>query len=694
MKITQGNKSIDINFSLEKDKCSKHDILMEFEYGNKTTKVFKKDNIIISKRFLNDLCFDIRAVLFGSLREALYEDSFSTIKVITAMEKYTFSINLKKYRISLIQTLDWEQLNQIYHEMIEYFKNRITCGIEVFVEKNNPIIFKNDKYEVECKLRFETTNVSYDYTSRKFITYLTKNNMHKAYLIFDEEGNLLNNYHIDYLREFHDGVAVFGVNGKGMGYLDLNFNIIVDPIYENCTDFKDGISLVKTYRKNRFFVDTSGKLIEGTDFLCTDIYKHVEEFSDDMCRVSLMNEDLNLEYWNEAYGVAGLWGYMNTEGKIVIPPQYIFANDFENGLAVVAKGNWIKKPNGKFWMDKELWGVIDKEGKEVIPCIYEEIEILDMEKYKYFLVRQNGLFGVMDNTGKMLVEPKFFGFGYEYEGNLLAYYDEYEFNEITGRYYDAKIGVYDFINNKIVFKPQFLDIELLQNNLMIVEYFDEESNGSLYSVVDVEGKVYLKDLKYIRYIKDKYFLFKTDIKAKGYGLVDLNGNVIVEQSKYVKYINNWECEKEIYVYFENDKRGVKSFNGDIIIPALYDDIDVAPGVIFVKQNDKCGMLSLEGDILVPCEYDQYTYTVKSNYFIFFKGNESYVFHLKKNIIYNMTLLEKVEYIRSFVNKHLGYPLTWLEVTPKVEILNKAVEIIQNNPSLSLKEFIESMNIVA
>lgn len=58
----------------------------------------------------------------------------------------------------------------------------------------------------------------------------------------------------------------------------------------------------------------------------------------------------------------------------------------------------------------------------------------------------------------------------------------------------------------------------------------------------------------------------------------------------------------------------------------------------------------------------------------------------------MTLLEKVEYVRTFVNKNHGDPFIWLEVTPKVEVLNKAVELIKNNPILSLQEFVEIMNI--
>ena len=50
----------------------------------------------------------------------------------------------------------------------------------------------------------------------------------------------------------------------------------------------------------------------------------------------------------------GLFGYIDTRGKWVMPPRFQYANDFSDGLAGVAFGE-----NG--------WGFIDHAGKEVIP---------------------------------------------------------------------------------------------------------------------------------------------------------------------------------------------------------------------------------------------------------------------------------------------------------------------------------------
>lgn len=89
---------------------------------------------------------------------------------------------------------------------------------------------------------------------------------------------------------------------------------------------------------------------------------------------------MDLAYHSDYERIAGIWGFVNESGKEVIAPQYIYAYDFEDGLAIVAKGKWTrdkkwdnKYNQGRYWTEEELWGAIDKEGKEVIPCVFDEI---------------------------------------------------------------------------------------------------------------------------------------------------------------------------------------------------------------------------------------------------------------------------------------------------------------------------------
>ena len=55
----------------------------------------------------------------------------------------------------------------------------------------------------------------------------------------------------------------------------------------------------------------------------------------------------------------------------------------------------------------------------------------------------------------------------------------------------------------------------------------------------------------------------------------------------------------------------------------------------------------------------------------------------------MTFLEKVDIVREFVRKRKGYPAAWARALPN---LDKAVELIQKNPQMTLNQFLEKMNI--
>ena len=57
----------------------------------------------------------------------------------------------------------------------------------------------------------------------------------------------------------------------------------------------------------------------------------------------------------------GKYGFVNEEGKLVIPVIYDFARAFSEGFAAVKRNR--------------EWGFVDKTGKEVIPCVYDEEEL-------------------------------------------------------------------------------------------------------------------------------------------------------------------------------------------------------------------------------------------------------------------------------------------------------------------------------
>jgi hypothetical protein len=134
----------------------------------------------------------------------------------------------------------------------------------------------------------------------------------------------------------------------------------------------------------------------------------------------------------------GRWGYMTRRGRVVIKPQFMYAEDFFDGLAAVQLGEkWgYIKESGEFRMlpqfdsamsfDGErasvkvngLAGLIDRDGRFVVSPRFEEIRRfsdglaavwLDAKRRRnaQFVWVYGGRWGFIDRSGKIVVEPQF-----------------------------------------------------------------------------------------------------------------------------------------------------------------------------------------------------------------------------------------------------------------------------------------------
>ena len=97
---------------------------------------------------------------------------------------------------------------------------------------------------------------------------------------------------------------------------------------------------------------------------------------------------------------AGLWGYRNARGKVIIPARYIMANAFSRcGLAAV--------------VDQKGWLYINTEGNEVIrPFVFDNGPDYFQDGLARFV--QGNKFGFFDESGKIIIAPQF-DFAYPFE---------------------------------------------------------------------------------------------------------------------------------------------------------------------------------------------------------------------------------------------------------------------------------------
>lgn len=200
-------------------------------------------------------------------------------------------------------------------------------------------------------------------------------------------------------------------------------------------------------------------------------------FSEGLIMVSLMDE-IELAYFHHKSGCAGLWGWIDIDFNVVIEPKYIFAENFINGKASVAKGKWVLLDNGCYDWENEAWGIIDLQGNEIIPCLYDEIYPIDNTDILYLAHKggwKNGNYCIINTEIKEEILQLDFEFDAGYMFNELFVENNYLIfiNHISGKETDL-IYVYNLLSQTFIIYGE--------------EYNERTLNGQRKIVVNKDGK--------------------------------------------------------------------------------------------------------------------------------------------------------------------------------------------------------------
>ena len=211
-----------------------------------------------------------------------------------------------------------------------------------------------------------------DVTAYEGIVEIRENGQTKY--IYPKKGISIDNY--DGMRSFNEGLAVVS-KGMKTGYIDETGKEVVPCIYDIGRNFSGGYAGV--YVDGKWgFIDKAGNLI----IPC--IYKSAEDFGQGL---ALVHDGSN------AY-------FINRKGeKVISLEKYTDIDRFYNeigGVTMVGVGDY--ESGFKY-------GLIDTTGKEVLPCIYDEIggNMYELRDYSAIKIEKDGKFGYVDTTGKIII---------------------------------------------------------------------------------------------------------------------------------------------------------------------------------------------------------------------------------------------------------------------------------------------------
>lgn len=303
-------------------------------------------------------------------------------------------------------------------------------------------------------------------------------------------------------------------DSKEWGYINATGAFVIDAQYRNCHAFSEGFAPIYDKKEKTFYFikpDGSKLQTEVDQFRLKNIFGFgTKGFENGMVPVE----------------VDRAWGYMNTEGAMVVKAKYDKAQEFNSGYGIAEK-------DGKFY-------IIGKNGSE------NEVVINGLEDVRRFSqglapYRLNGQWGFIKPDGSVAVNAQYRSVGYMSDGlawvknesGMVGFIDasgnqkiEFQFEAVKnfseGLARVRKNGTWEFLTT---------NGEMIKS--VSADTYGDFSNGLAYAkkdgIVGFIGKDgnWVIDPKFekVRDFKNGYAaILKNDL----WGFIDTQGNWVIE----------------------------------------------------------------------------------------------------------------------------------------------------------------------
>lgn len=293
---------------------------------------------------------------------------------------------------------------------------------------------------------------------------------------------------------------------------------------------------------------------------------------------------------------ADKYGYLNYFGREAIAPQYKTATDFIGGKAIVT--------------EHDSMYVINPQNEKIT----KGYQAIQRPSPHYFLVKENGLWGLMDDKVKLKIPPRFTLVHSEDEGTIIraksdsgyCFIQLYNLNSLNPVPYETAsafnqqsamvststgYGVIDTLNQvRIPLKYKTV--------LRLPHYRFALGTEEGFLISDSRGQQ-VGDHYYYQIINSEAWPLVVKAK-KGYGLVNENGVELVEpKNDLIKAIggNYFSIQK-------GKKTGVVDANGADVLPIDYESVThYAERFFVVKQNGLWGYVDARNEVMIPFQFE-------------------------------------------------------------------------------------------
>lgn len=288
------------------------------------------------------------------------------------------------------------------------------------------------------------------------------------------------------------------------------------------------------------------------------------------------------------------------------------------------------KKNGKY-------GLIDFNGKELVPAEYDEINTLTGIENS-IIIKKGGLIGLVNDNGSTIVDPKYTeikNIGKTYKNGYITVDAQGKYGVISATKKQILENRYDeiaqtYLENYYLVKENGIQKLINSNgNTMIENGFDEiksvTSNGvifvkdKLYGEMNTSGEVIIEaKYQYLEESQNGIYIARLNDK---YGLIDNMQNAILEFN-YTGITYNEKVE----LYFAEDAQSRTSVINDkqqVKLTGILSEINTEESYIRMRIDDEYKYYNLE------CEEKSSTEILKDNTLFLSKKDGKYGFVDKK-----------------------------------------------------------------
>ena len=381
-------------------------------------------------------------------------------------------------------------------------------------------------------------------------------------------------------NRFSDGLSKVDYSA----FIDKKGCIVIDKYSEAISDFSEGLAVVRKYSTSPPY--THGYINKKGEIVIPFKYLWVDDFSEGLAAVCLPDPNNNYNGYEfnfiqeiqegDMYHKKERWGYIDTNGKLIISGKFFSAGSFKDGIALVEDpglGNTNAAFSYKMYINKngddlthgyqtpseglllkrcregkeiDLYGFINYEGKIIIPYNYE---IARSFSEGLAAVCKNSKFGYINKYGAIVIE--------------LQYDKALSFSEGLAGVALTTEGreTWGFINKlgEMVISPKYRDVKPFMHSVSLVEPRNDKKH-----------------------------------------YIDKLGNSIIN----VTYEELGDCKEGIIPFRQNKKWAFFNTMGKQLTSFSYDDEGVISYKrVIVKRNGHFGLINDFGEEITPVKYN-------------------------------------------------------------------------------------------